>query len=467
MRLLALLTFWTTAMGAMLPAAAATRAQVETTITMAAAQVAEHYVDVVEPRSLFTHGLRGLGSVAGEPGSSRRRSLDAAMQAEATAIGFKPQADLLIAEIMRFRAGRERDAALAAALRGMMAGLDPHSRLVLPAEMQPPPASVGLELTVKGGALTVVRPLPGGPGERAGLQAGDVLVGIDGRPTTGLPLPEAVALLRGALGTSPVLKVERPGAPAPLTLRPVRGPVQAPPSLRWTLEGRVAVIKISAFDGNTRTNLQSALDAAASRAGGPLEGLVLDMRGNAGGLLDAAEQLGGMMLPAGTEIANLRGRTPANARRLVSRQGDVVSGLPVVMIVDSRTGAGAEIVAGALQDHGRALVVGQKTAGAGTIQTVLPLPEGQGALIVTTARVYRATGAALDGAGVAPDLVLDEESGLLTPRSGNGSKLDAQTESEVAGAVSAAPSGTDTALLAAIKLVGSVGKPATSKAAAP
>lgn len=467
MRLLALLTFWTMAMGAMVPAAAAPRDQVETTIVMAAAQVAEHYVDVVEPRSLFMHGLRGLGSAAGESRSSRRRSLDAAMQAGATAIGFKPQADILIAEIMRFRAGRERDAALTAALRGMMAGLDPHSRLAVPAEMQPPPASVGLELTVKSGALTVVRPLPGGPGERAGLQAGDVLVGIDGRSTTGLPLPEAVALLRGAPGTSPALKIERPGALAPLTLRPVRGPVQAPPSLRWDLEGRIVVIKIGAFDGNTRTNMQSALDAAASRAGGPLEGLVLDLRGNAGGLLDAAEQLGGMMLPAGTEIANLRGRTPANARRLVSRQGDVVSGLPIAVIVDGRTGAGAEIVAGALQDQGRALVVGQKTAGAGTIQTVLPLPEGQGALIVTTARVHRATGAALDGAGVAPDLVLDAESGLLTPRSGIGSKLDAGTESEVASAVSAAPSGTDTARLAAIKLVGSGRKPAASKAAAP
>ena len=117
------------------------------------------------------------------------------------------------------------------------------------------------------------------------------------------------------------------------------------------------------------------------RAEAPLDGLVLDLRGNAGGLLDVAEQIGGMLLPAGTEIAKLSGRTPNNARRLVSGQGDVTSGQPIVVIVDARTAAGAEIVAAALQEHGRALVVGQKTAGAGTIQTLLPLPGGQGGLL--------------------------------------------------------------------------------------
>lgn len=455
-----LLTVWIATLGLTMPAATAPRGQVETTIAVAAAQVVENYVDVVDPRTLFMHGLRGLASLAGEAGSARRRGLDAALQAEASAIGFKPQADVLIGEIMRFRAGRERDAALAAALNGMVAGLDPHGRLARPAEMQPPPASVGLELTLKDGVVTVIRPLPGSPGESAGIRPGDVLTGIDGRRTAELPLPEAVALLRGAPGTSPTLRIERPGAPAPLTLRPVRGPVQAPPSLRWDLDGGIAVIRIAAFDSNTPSNLRLALDAAAARSGAPLAGLVIDLRGNAGGLLDVAEQLGGMLLPAGTEIANLRGRTPANARTLVARQGDTTSGLPIAVIVDGHTGAGAEIVAGALQDHGRALVVGQKTAGAGTIQMVLPLPEGQGALIVTTARVHRPTGAALDGAGVTPDLVLDAESGLLTPRSGNTSKLDAETASRVASAVSAAPSGADTARLAALKLLEGVRKPA-------
>lgn len=467
MRLLMPLMGVIASVGLIAPAASTPRGQVETTITVAATQVAEHYVDVVDPRALFIHGLRALANMMGAPGSRGRRTLDAAIQAEATAIGFKPQADILIKEIMRFRPGRERDAALAASLRGMMAGLDPHSRLLLPAELTPPAASVGLELTVQDGALTVVRPLPGGPGERAGIQAGDVLAGIEGRHTAGLPLPEAVALLRGASGTSPVIRIERRGAPTPFTVRPVRGPVRPPPSLRWDLEGRIAVIKISAFDGNTHANFQAALDAAAARAGAPLEGLVIDLRGNPGGLLDAAEQFGGMLLPAGTEIGSLRGRTPADARRFVSRQGDITSGLPIAVIVDSRTSAGAEIVTGALQDHERALVVGEKTAGAGTVQTVLPLPEGQGVLVVTTARVHRPTGAALDGAGVAPDLVLDAESGLLTPRSGTGSKLDAEAESQIASAVSTASSGTDTARLAALKLVEWSRKPVTPKAAAP
>ncbi|RYX88840.1 MAG: PDZ domain-containing protein [Bradyrhizobiaceae bacterium] len=332
--------------------------------------------------------------------------------------------------------------------------------MILPSELKPPPASVGLELTVKDGALTVVRPLPGGPGDKAGIRAGDVLTAIDGRRTAGLPLAEAVGLLRGASGTDLALGIARPGASAPLTFRPVRGPVQAPPSLSWETQGRVAVVRIGAVSSTTQAGLRAALDGAATRAEAPLEGLVLDLRGNAGGLLDVAEQIGGMLLPAGTEIAKLSGRTPNNARRLVSGQGDVTSGQPIVVIVDARTAAGAEIVAAALQEHGRALVVGQKTAGAGTIQTLLPLPGGQGGLLLTTARIYSPKGTALDGAGVTPDLVLDPQIGLLPSRSGTGAKPDDETTKQIAAAISVTPDGTDRARLAAIKLIESAHKPA-------
>ena len=447
------------AMGSIPPALAASDNRVEATIVTAATQVSDNYVDVVEMPTLFTHGLNGLADM-GRLNVSQKRALDAAMRAEAKAIGFKPQADILISEIMRFRAGSERDAALTAALGGMMAGLDKSSRLILPSELKPPPASVGLELTVKDGALTVVRPLPGGPGEKAGIRAGDVLTAIDGRRTAGLPLAEAVGLLRGASGTDLALGIARPGTSAPLTFRPVRGPVQAPPSLGWETQGRVAVVRIGAFSSTTQAGLRDSLGAAAARAEAPLEGIVLDLRGNAGGLLDVAEQIGGMLLPAGTEIAKLSGRTPNNARRLVSGQGDVTSGQPIVVIVDARTAAGAEIVAAALQEHGRALVVGQKTAGAGTIQTLLPLPGGQGGLLLTTARIYRPKGTTLDGDGVTPDLVLDPQIGLLPSRSGTGAKPDDETTKQIAAAISMTPDGTDRAKLAAIKLIDSAHKPA-------
>ncbi|MFY1850566.1 S41 family peptidase [Achromobacter xylosoxidans] len=331
----------------------------------------------------------------------------------------------------------------------MMTGLDPYSRVASRAELAPPPASVGLELSIRDGALTVVRPLPGGPGEQAGIQAGDILTRVDGRATAGLPLPEAVALLRGAPGTRPMLTLRRPGTAGAIMAQPVRGPVQAPPTVRWELDGAVAVIRNSAFDSRTGGQLRDAVDAAATRAAAPLAGLVLDLRGNAGGLLDAAEQVAGLALPEGSVIGSLRGRAPDNVRALRARDPLVPRGVPMVVLVDGRTAAGAEIVAAALQDHGRALLIGAKTLGAGTIQTVLPLPAGQGALIVTTHRVHRANGARLDGTGVAPDMRLDEAKRRITVRDDIAADFNGALAQRVRDAVAGAPAGADVALLAA------------------
>ncbi|AUZ20197.1 hypothetical protein AL509_29870 [Achromobacter xylosoxidans] len=185
---------------------------------------------------------------------------------------------------------------------------------------------------------------------------------------------------------------------------------------------------------------------ARRRAAG---GLVLDLRGNAGGLLDAAEQVAGLALPEGSVIGSLRGRAPDNVRALRARDPLVPRGVPMVVLVDRRTAAGAEIVAAALQDHGRALLIGAKTLGAGTIQTVLPLPAGQGALIVTTHRVHRANGARLDGTGVAPDMRLDEAKRRITVRDDIAADFNGALAQRVRDAVAGAPAGADVALLAA------------------
>lgn len=432
------------------PASAQPREQVESTLTAALTQLMNQYVDPVDTRALALHGLRALQALPGEAGASRQSAIDQAVAAEGRATDIPAQSRILADEILRFADGAPRDAALNAALRGMMASLDAYSRVATPAEMAPPPASVGLELSIQNGALTVVRPLPGGPGERAGLRKGDVVTDIDGRATAGLPLPEAVALLRGATGTRPTLRIQRPGAAQALTVQPVRGPVQAPPSVRWDMNGTVAIVTLAAFDSKTDSQRRAALDAATARAGSRLGGLVLDLRGNAGGLLDVAEQVAGVMLRKGSRIGNLYGRTPADSRALVARDSLLPHDVPVVVIVDRRTGAGAEIVAAALQDHGRALVIGEKTAGAGTIQTVLPLPANEGALVVTSARVHRANGARLEGAGVTPQLLIDAATGKMSLRADVAADFNAGMAERLRTALASAPANSDPALLAAL-----------------
>lgn len=435
------------------PASAQPREQVESTLEAALTQLMNQYVDPVDTRALALHGLRALQALpgqAGKAGASRQSAIDQAVAAEGQATDIPAQSRILADEILRFADGAPRDAALNAALRGMMASLDAYSRVATPAEMAPPPASVGLELSIQNGALTVVRPLPGGPGERAGLRTGDVISHIDGRATAGLPLSEAVALLRGATGTRPTLRIQRPGAAQALTVQPVRGPVQAPPSVRWDMDGTVAIVTLAAFDSKTDGQLRAALDAATARAGSRLGGLVLDLRGNAGGLLDVAEQVAGVMLRKGSRIGNLYGRTPADSRALVARDSLLPHDVPVVVIVDRRTGAGAEIVAAALQDHGRALVIGEKTAGAGTIQTVLPLPANEGALVVTSARVHRANGARLEGAGVTPQLLIDAATGKMSLRADVAADFNADMAERLRAALASAPANSDPALLAAL-----------------
>lgn len=431
-------------------AAAMTRQEIEATLASAMTQVVNQYVDPLDSRVLVVNGLSALKALPGAEDPSRKAAIDQAVLTGHQTEGMTPQIRILTGEILRFADGTPREMALDAALRGMMAGLDAYSRVATRAELAAPPASVGLELSIRDGALTVVRPLPGSPGERAGVQSGDIVTHVDGSATAGLPLPEAVALLRGTAGTRTTLTLRRPGSASAITAQPVRGPVQAPPTVRWDLDGAIAVIRISAFDSRTGRQLKDALDAASAHAEAPLAGLVLDLRGNAGGLLDAAELVAGMVLPEGSEIGSLRGRTPDNARTLRARAPLVQQGVPVVVLVDHRTGAGAEIVAAALQDHGRALLIGTATLGAGTIQTVRSLPGNQGALVITTARVHRADGARLDSVGVAPDMLLDKTGRRVTLRTDIAADFNSALAQKVRTAVASAPDGADTALLAAL-----------------
>jgi len=431
------------------PAAAMARQEIEATLDAAINQVVNQYVDPIDSRALATSGLRALAELPEAATPSRQTEIEQAVLAGKQADGITPQTRILTDEILRFDDGAPREGALNAALRGMIASLDTYNRVAAPAELAPPPASVGLELSIQNGALTVVRPLPGSPGERAGIRAGDVVTQVDGRATVGLPLPEAVALLRGRHGTRTTLTLQRSGTADEIMAQPVRGPVQAPSLVRWKRDGAVAVIRISGFDSRTGDQLWSAVKAATARAAAPVTGVVLDLRGNAGGLLDVAEQVAGAALPEGSVIGTLRGRTPDNVRALRARAPLLPHDVTLVVLVDQRTAAGAEIVAAALQDHGRALLIGVKTLGAGTIQTVLPLPADQGALVITTARVHRANGARLDTVGVTPDMLLDEATRRVTVREDIAGGFNDALLHKVRDAVAGASAGTDVALLAA------------------
>jgi carboxyl-terminal processing protease len=438
-------------------AAAMARPEIEATLAAAMTQIVNQYVDPVDSRILVAHGLQALKALPDADHPSRQAAIEQSVLAAQQAEGITPQAYNLASEILRFADGAPRETALNAALRGMVASLDAYSRVATPAELAPPPASVGLELTMRDGALTVVRPLPGSPGERAGIQAGDIVTKIDGRATESLPLPEAVALLRGTPGTPVMVALRRAGAGDTIVVQPVRGPVQAPPTVRWEMHGAVAVIRVAAFDSTTGGKLREAFDAVSARADAPLAGLVLDLRGNAGGLLDVSEQVAGLVLREGSRIGSLLGRTPADARPLRARDHVVPHDVPVVVLVDRRTGAGAEIVAAALQDHRRALLIGAKTVGAGTIQTVLALPADQGALVLTTARVHRAGGDRLDAVGVSPDLLLDDATRQIAVHANMAADFNPTVLQQVRTAVATAPAGADVAVLAALAAL----KPAT------
>ena len=434
-------------------ALAGPREDIEGKLTAAVVQIQAHYVDPIDARQIVISGLRGLAPLAQAAGGTRPDSLDQAISAQAKAAGVTPQVRILTDELMRF-SGKERDAAVNTALNAMLTGLDSHSRLVAPVEFKPPPASIGLELKMEQGRLTVVRALPGGPAEQAGLQPDDVIVSVDGKATAGMRLAEAVTLLRGELGTRTELRVQRPGEAAPLVMTPERAPVPAPPTLTWETQERVALIRITAFNTTTSADFRAALKAATDEAGAPIQGLVLDLRGNAGGLLDVAEHLGSLLLPPGTVIATLRGRSPLNERRLTARDGDILPGVQISVLVDGRTGAGAELVAGALQDHGRALLIGARTTGAGTIQTVLPLPRDEGGMLLTSARMLRPTGRPIEQAGVTPDLLYDAQTHVFAVREDLAAGFNKRIERRIQAAVARAEPGADLPRIAAVAALG-------------
>ncbi|WP_270938969.1 S41 family peptidase, partial [Falsiroseomonas oryzae] len=295
------------------------------------------------------------------------------------------------------------------AINGMLQGLDPHSSYMNPRSFRDMQVQtrgefggLGIEVTQENGYVKVISPIDDTPAARAGVRPGDLITHLNGQSTQGLTLQEAVEQMRGERGTAIRLTIRREGERAPIEISLTRDVIR-PQVARFRLEGNdIAYVRLSAFNEQTEGALRRAVSTMRQQAGGNLRGLILDLRNNPGGLLDQAVQVADDFLDQG-EIVSTRARRSEDAQRWNARQGDIAQGLPMVVLINGGSASASEIVAGALQDHRRAVVMGVKSFGKGSVQTVMPIP-GQGAIRLTTARYYTPSGRSIQATGIDPDI---------------------------------------------------------------
>ena len=300
--------------------------------------------------------------------------------------------------------------AMEAAIQGMLASLDPHSSYMSAAEYREMQlqtrgeyGGLGIEITQDEGVIRVVSPIDETPASRAGIQAGDYITAVDGQSIVGLTVTEAVTRMRGAAGSAITLTIARE-ATEPFDVAITREIINVRSVTARIDGGDVGIIRISTFNERTSAMLQDSIRSVRRDTGGRLRGVVLDLRNNPGGLLDSAIEVSDAFLDRG-EVVSTRGRQPEDVQRYNARPGDDLANVPIVVLVDGASASAAEIVAGALQDRNRALLVGVTSFGKGSVQTVIPLQGGRdGALRLTTARYYTPAGRSIQGAGIEPDV---------------------------------------------------------------
>jgi carboxyl-terminal processing protease len=295
------------------------------------------------------------------------------------------------------------------AIDGMLASLDPHSSYLdarnfrsLMTTTEGNYGGLGLSVTLEDGAVKVIAPTRDTPADRAGIKSGDFITHVDGRLFYGGTLDEAVEAMRGAPGTSVRLTIVRAGRERPFDVTITRAIIDIP-AARFEVRDRVGIITVTTFNRNTTEAVNSAIQSIQRQVGGQPLGYVIDLRSNPGGLLDQAVGLSDLFLERG-EIVSQRGRRRNDIERFHARPGDATNGAPIVVLVDAGTASAAEIVAGALQDHRRGLVLGERTFGKGSVQTLIPLGNGTTALRLTTARYYTPAGRSVQEGGINPDV---------------------------------------------------------------
>ncbi len=323
-----------------------------------------------------------------------------------------------------------QDSALVdSAIQGMVSDLDPHSSYMDAksfADMQIQTkgefGGVGIEVTMEDGLIKVISPIDDTPAAKAGLKPGDYVAAIDGVSIQGLPLNDAIDKMRGAPGSKVVLTVLRTGQKKPFDVTLARAVIRVD-SVKFHREGDVGYIRLTAFNEQTASGLDRAIRTLKKQIGPGLKGYVLDMRNNPGGLLDQAIEVSDDFLTSG-EIVSTRGRHPDDTQRYDAKPGDLTDNKKVVILVNAGTASASEIVAGALQDHKRATVIGMTSFGKGSVQTIIPLGEGGGALRLTTARYYTPSGHSIQAQGIVPDIMVAQGDEEQTPKLARPSEAD-------------------------------------------
>jgi len=298
------------------------------------------------------------------------------------------------------------------AVRGMLAGLDPHSAYLDPDEYKELRVGtsgqfggLGIEVGMEDGFVKVIAPIDDTPAQRAGVKAGDLIIKLDEKPVKGMTLTDAVKIMRGKPGTVIRLTIVREGLEAPLTVEITRAIIKVKSVKSKMLEPGFGYVRITSFQSHTGENLARALGELKRDSRGELNGLVLDLRNNPGGVLDAAVAVSDTFLTDGL-IVYTEGRRRDSELQFKASPPDILKGAPLVVLVNGGSASASEIVAGALQDHKRAVIMGQQTFGKGSVQTVLPMASGA-AVKLTTARYYTPLGRSIQAEGIKPDIKLD------------------------------------------------------------
>ena len=317
-----------------------------------------------------------------------------------------------------------------AAIDGMLNSLDPHSSYLSPedaADMRVQTrgefGGLGIEVTQEEGFVKVVSPIDDTPAHEAGIEAGDFITHVDGDSVLGLTLDEAVGMMRGVVGSEIIITVVREGEDEPFDVTIVRDTIKLT-AVRTRVEGESVVLRVTTFNDQTYSNLEAGIEKQIEAAGGIdlVNGFILDLRNNPGGLLTQAIRVSDAFLDKG-EIVSTRGRDPEDGDRHNATIGDLAQQKPLVVLINGGSASASEIVAGALQDHRRAIVVGTKSFGKGSVQTVMPM-RGSGAMKLTTARYYTPSGRSIQALGISPDIIVeqprrvaeDDEEATETPR---------------------------------------------------
>jgi carboxyl-terminal processing protease len=344
------------------------------------------------------------------------------------------------------------DSLVESAINGMLTSLDPHSNYLntknfddMKVQTRGEFGGLGIEVSMENGLVKVVSPIDDTPAARAGLKPGDLITQLDGQPVQGMTLPQAVEKMRGPISSDIRLTIQRKGRD-PFDVKLTRATIRIQSVRSHLIGDDIGYIRITSFNEQTDVGLNNAIKTLKQQSGDKLRGIVLDLRNNPGGLLDQAVAVANVFINKG-EIVSTRGRRADDAQRYDARPGAVAAGQPLAVLINGGSASASEIVAGALQDHRRAILLGTRSFGKGSVQTIIPLP-GHGAMRLTTARYYTPSGRSIQAKGIEPDIVVGaakietpDKKGLKVAAVSDGAKTD-DTDEDVSGSVDPAIMGT-------------------------